>query len=73
MSVSDGKNGLVSGVGNTPFMGPTDTLVCACVDERMSLQSCFQLHREMITSSSSCHQVKANPDAHHGVKSEIIP
>ena len=22
MSVSDGKNGLVSGVGNTPFMGP---------------------------------------------------
>ena len=22
MSVSDGKNGLMSGVGNTPFMGP---------------------------------------------------
>ncbi len=26
MSVSDGKNGLVLGVGNTPFMGPIQSI-----------------------------------------------
>ncbi len=37
MSVSDGKNGLVSGVGNTPFMGPDIVYKVQCLVQMKQL------------------------------------
>ncbi len=49
MSVTDGKNGPVSGVGNTPFMGPS----CPTITVNPFTRGCMKMYLRKVKSNIS--------------------